>query len=119
VYEINFYRDKNGNEPIKDYLLELSRKNDKDSRIKLNKIRDYIKILERFGTRVGEPFVKHVEGDLWELRPLKNRIFFIILNYDRIILLHHFVKTTQKTPKREIAQAKRNMDDFFERSGDK
>jgi|GEM_PF-2696192 len=24
--------------------------------------------------RVGEPVVKHIDGDIWELRPLSNRI---------------------------------------------
>ncbi|WP_353477518.1 type II toxin-antitoxin system RelE/ParE family toxin [Clostridium sp. MD294] len=32
------------------------------------------------------------------------------------VLLHHFVKKTQKTPKREIEQAKRNLTDYRERS---
>lgn len=52
-------------------------KHNKDSRINLNKIRDYIKILQIHGTRAGELFVKHIEGDIWELRPLKKRILFI------------------------------------------
>jgi len=41
------------------------------------------------------------------------------MGYDgnEFILLHHFIKKTQKTPKAEIEQAKRNMRDFLERSG--
>lgn len=31
------------------------------------------------------------------------------------VLLHHFIKKTQKTPKREIDQAKRYLKDFKER----
>lgn len=77
MYEIRFYRDNKGNEPVKEYLDNLAKKQDKDSRIKLNKIRDYMKILSTNGTRSGIPFVKHIEGDLWELRPLRDRIFFI------------------------------------------
>lgn len=119
MYEVNFYRDKDGIEPVKEYLLKLADKNDKDSRINFNKIRDYIKILKLYGTRAGEPFVKHIEGDLWELRPLKNRILFIGWTGKQFILLHHFIKDTQKTPKREIEQAKKNMIDFIERSDTK
>ena len=37
VYTINFYRDASGNEPVREYLDGLAAKNDKDSRIKLNK----------------------------------------------------------------------------------
>lgn len=116
MYEINFYQDKNGKEPVKEYLLDLSKKKDKDSRIKLTKIRDYIQILRCNGTRAGVPFVKHIEGDIWELRPLSNRIFFFGWNGKTFILLHCFTKKTQKTPKKEIEQAKRNMADFIERS---
>ena len=42
LHKIYFYRDRNGNEPVAEYIAELARKKDKDSRIKLNKIRDYI-----------------------------------------------------------------------------
>ncbi|WP_369693275.1 hypothetical protein [Acetobacterium wieringae] len=74
MYKIEFYCDKNGKEPVLQYLEELASKNDKDSRIKLNKIRDYMKILKEHGTRAGEPYDKHIEGEIWELRPLRDRI---------------------------------------------
>lgn len=60
MYEIVFYRDQNGVEPVKEYLLLLAKQQSKDSRIKLNKIRDYIKILSEFGTYAGEPYIKHL-----------------------------------------------------------
>jgi phage-related protein len=44
MYKIDFYSDQNGKEPVLEYLEELASKKDKDSRIKLNKIRDYMKI---------------------------------------------------------------------------
>ena len=47
---IIFYRDKKGNEPVYDYIQFLSKKKSKDSRIKLNKIGDYIEILREYGT---------------------------------------------------------------------
>ena len=116
MYKIEFYCDQNGKEPVLQYLEELASKNDKDSRIKLNKIRDYMKILKEHGTRVGEPYVKHIEDEIWELRPLRDRILFVGWDGNRFILLHCFMKKTQKTPKREIEQAKRNMKDLVERS---
>lgn len=45
MYEIRFYRDKNDKEPVKEYIAEMAAKKDKDSRIKLNKIMDYVKPL--------------------------------------------------------------------------
>ena len=42
MYEISLYRDQNDIEPVKEYLLSLAQNESKDSRIKLNKIRDYV-----------------------------------------------------------------------------
>ena len=50
MHKIHFYRDENGNEPVYEYMLELSQKKDKDSRIKLDKINDYIEMLHQYGT---------------------------------------------------------------------
>ena len=116
MYKIHFYKDKNGNEPVFEYLKELTGKNDKDSRIKANKINDYIEILKRFGTWAGEPYMKHLDGEIWELRPLSDRILFVAWHRDGFVLLHHFAKKTRKTPLREIEKAKRELTDLIERS---
>lgn len=116
MFDVIFYRDRSGEQPVKNYIVSLSEKENKSSRIRLNKIRDYIKILGIHGTHAGIPYIKHIEGNIWELRPLRDRIFFFCFQGDTIVLLHQFMKRTQKTPKREIEQAKRNMTDFIERS---
>ncbi len=82
----------------------------------LEKILTYIKVLQDYGTRAGYPVMKHLEEDLWELRPLSNRIIFVYWKDDIFVLVHHFIKKTQKTPVREIEQARRNLKDFLERS---
>lgn len=116
MYSVKFYRDKDGNEPVKEYLQKLRKKKDKDSRINLNKINDYIQTLSEYGTRAGEPYMKHLDGDIWELRPLRNRILFFYWDGSSFILLSHFIKKTQKTPKKEIEKAKKLMNDYIERS---
>lgn len=115
MYNIYFYKDKNGNEPVAEYIMGLSDKKDKDSRIKLNKIRDYIKVLSEYGTKAGEQYLKHLDGDIWELRPLRDRILFVGWKNGSFVLLHQFMKKTQKTPKREIEKAKRELSDLIER----
>lgn len=115
MHPIYFYKDRNGNEPVKEYLQELANKNDKDSRIKLNKIRDYVKALNLYGKKLGEPYIKHLDGDIWELRPLRDRILFVAWHDGGFVLLHQFMKKTQKTPAREIEQAKRELADLIER----
>jgi len=117
MYEVIFYQDKNGNEPIKDYIYQLSQQNGKDARIKLKKIIEYIGQLKTYGLAAGKPAIDHITGtDLYELRPTSDRIFFAYWKDDTFVLLHHFVKKTQKTPSREIAQAQRNLRDFLERA---
>ena len=118
MYNIRFYRDKKGNEPVREYIISLKTKNTKDSSIKLQKIQDYIHILSKNGTRAGMPFVRHLEGEIWELRPLKDRILFFGYDGNNIILLSHFKKKTQKTPTREIKKANKLMKDYIERSKD-
>ena len=82
MYKIHFYQDRAGNQPVKDYIKELEKGNSKDNRIRLNKIRDYMRILELRGTHAEEPFVKHLEDEIWELRPLRDRILFAAWNGD-------------------------------------
>ena len=115
MHEIFFYKDRNGVEPVFQYLQELQSKTDKNSRIKAAKINDYIEMLSREGTFAGLPYVKHIEGDIWELRPLKDRIFFVAWYQGSYVLLHHFRKETQKTPTREIEKAQREYEDLKER----
>ncbi|MCM1268822.1 MAG: type II toxin-antitoxin system RelE/ParE family toxin [Bacteroidales bacterium] len=115
MYQIHFYRDRSGKEPVIDYMRKLANKRDKDSRIKLNKIQDYIEALRLHGIAVGEPYIKHLDGDIWELRPLRDRILFVAWEKGSFVMLHQFMKKTQKTPAREIKKAKRELADLKER----
>lgn len=115
LYQVHFYKDKDGHAPVKEYIEELAKKKDKDSRIKVGKIRDYIKVLSEYGTRAGEPYMKHIDGDIWELRPLSDRIFFVGWVNGSFVLLHQFTKKTRKTPDKEKEKAKREYADMLER----
>jgi len=117
MFEVEFYENKRGEQPVKEVLIELRDKalTSKDARIQYEKILTHIRALETFGTRAGEPWVKHINGNLWELRPLAHRIFFFYWRNNKFILLHHFVKKSQKTPPKEIEKASKNMKDFLER----
>lgn len=57
MYKILFYRDKNGKQPVLEYMKDLSRKKDKNNTIKLNKINDYIQALSVYGTVIGAPYI--------------------------------------------------------------
>lgn len=114
MYKVCFYKTRDGREPIAEYIAELANKDDKDSRIKLKKIREYIKVLSEYGTQAGEPYIKHLDGEIWELRPLRDRILFVSWINGSYVLLHHFMKKTTKTPAREIEKAKRELADLRE-----
>ena len=118
MYKIIFYHDKNGVSPVLNFINDLKSKKGKDARINLEKVHDYIETLAQCGTYAGEPVCKHLDAEIWELRPLGNRILFAALVNGRFILLHQFPKKTQKTPRREIDKAKRELADYLERSND-
>ena len=75
----------------------------------------YIQLLEDNGTRPNENITKHIDDDIWELRPGNNRILYFYFKNDTFVLLHQFRKKTQKTPKREIDKAKAERDDYLAR----
>jgi phage-related protein len=115
LFEIVFYRDKNGKEPVLEYIEGLASRRDKSGGINLRKILEYIKVLRAYGTQAGEPYIKHLDGEIWELRPIRERVLFAAWTEKEFILLHHFFKKTQKTPTSEIEQAKRRLEDYRER----
>jgi phage-related protein len=117
MFKVIFYKDLKGNEPVREYLTSLKAKSStsKQDRIKFTKITTYMRSLQEYGIRIGNPTVKHIDGDIWELRPLADRIFFFYWKDNTFVLLHYFHKKTQKTPQKEIDKAIKNMKDFNER----
>ena len=61
--------------------------------------------------RVREPYLKHLEVPLWEMRMKGKsgiaRAIYVTATGMRIVVVHVFVKKTRKTPGREIKQALR------------
>jgi len=71
------------------------------------KLEHILNLLQEYGpSYVHEPYVKHLQDKLWEIR-LKDkdgiaRVIYILANKRRIILLHAFIKKTQKIPKKAL-----------------
>ena len=118
MYTVEFYEDVKGESEVRNYLDELKKKaqTDKNARVNREKILAYIKALSVYGTRIGKPIVKHIEGDLWELRPLSNRIFFFYWKDNKFVLVHYYLKKSQKLPGKEKEKALYNMKDWIERN---
>lgn len=107
MYKIAYYTDHNGKQPVKKYLEELKKQDTKESRSRLKSIAHHLAILELMGTRAKKEQVKHLRGDIWELRPQQDRILFIGWHEGHFVLLHHYTKKTDKIPDREFETAKR------------
>lgn len=117
MFNIEFYETQNGESELWDFLEELREKSatNKDFRIQYKQIVFYIELLKNNGTRLGENITKHLDDDIWELRPGNNRVFYFFVENDTFVLLHHFRKKSQKTPRREIDKAKSERDDYLAR----
>lgn len=59
---------------------------------------------------VGEPHVKHLEGKLWEMRPKAEegiaRAIYVTVTGRRVVIVHAFVKKTDRTPRKALALAR-------------
>lgn len=66
-----------------------------------------------FGANLGMPHTKSIDEGLFELRVKGKegnaRVFFCTKFGKKIIMLHSFVKKSQKTPKKELRIAKSRM----------
>src|SRR4030042_3110896 len=102
MYPVIFYRTENNNEPVREWLRELSQEERKIIGIEIRTV--------QIGWPLGMPLVKKLDRDLWEIRcKLDNKIARVIFTMykDSIVLLHGFIKKSQKTPIKDLDLAKR------------
>ncbi len=105
-YRVKFYRDtRTDRSPVLDYIKRLREKEE----AKLSKYIEFLRVNKGY---LDEPYSRHIEGKIRELRidfsRNKHRIFYFIFIKKTIILLHVFLKKTTKTPISEIKKAKEN-----------
>ncbi len=55
--------------------------------------------------KVGEPYVKHLQGILWEMRLKGSRALYVVAKPKRVVVVRVFIKKTQKTPRKEMELA--------------
>lgn len=92
-----FYRSWNGVEPVRDWLKGLP----KTDRKAIGEDIAYV----QFKWPIGKPRIDHLRGPVWEVRTtLDNRIArtLFAVTHGRMVLLHGFIKKTQRTPVEEI-----------------
>lgn len=109
-YKVYYYRNSRTKKPpVLDYIQKISAKD-------RAKIAAYIALLRNCNGRLDEPYSRYICSGIRELRidfaRNRHRIFYIIVEGRKIILLHAFLKNTQKTPKQEIIRALNNLRDY-------
>ena len=117
MYHIEFYEDAKGYSELWDFLETLREKShyNKDARIQYNQISMYIQLLQENGSNLPDNIVKYLGDNIWELRPGTNRVLYFFLKDNTYVLLHHFRKKSQKTPRHEIERAKSERQDYINR----
>ncbi len=99
-----FYKSDSGREPVRVWLTSLTKREKKA-------IGEDIKTVQ-FGWPIGMPLVEKLEKDLWEIRVKLDkkiaRIMFTLTD-NLIVLLHGFIKKTQKIPKKDLDLARSRM----------
>lgn len=69
-----------------------------------------IELLEEFGNNLGLPHSRHMSDGLLELRIRTREIrVFYCFHKNQAILLHAFIKKSQRTPEKELNVAKTAM----------
>ena len=102
---VRFYRTEAGRSPVLDWLRAL----DRDDRHAIGL--DLMRV--QFGWPIGRPLVRSLKDGLWEVRSSlpSQRIARLILCFhdETLVVLHGFIKKTQKTPTDDLALANRRM----------
>jgi len=101
-----FFRTDAGGEPIRDWLRKTLSPDDR------KRIGEDMKTIE-FGWPVGMPLCRTLGEGIYEVRTklAQNRIARVLFYVDsrsRMVLLHGFIKKTQRTPIEDLALAKSN-----------
>ena len=104
IHKVLFYRTASGQEPVRDWLKQL----DPVSR---KRIGEDLYTLQ-LGWPAGMPLARKLAPDLWELRGhIPSGIVRIMFTEEKkaLILLHGFIKKSQKLPASELDLAKARL----------
>ncbi len=109
---IDYYKDAKGNEPVKEFINSLSL----SAKVKVMRL---IEFLAERGVLLKEPYTKQVKGKIRELRVRDTqgaiRVLYFAYTGKRFILLHGFIKKTDKTPASDILIAEKRLNNYLTR----
>jgi len=112
VWNIEYYESAAGKRPVEEFIDSL----DAGSRARIARTFD---LLEEFGIRLGMPYARHLEKQLWELRVRQGRNRYRIIYFLHVgqtfVLLHGLAKKTGPVPRADIEIAVNRRDDYLYR----
>lgn len=111
MFSVVFYRTDAGNEPALDWFRELEREERRTVGADLRTL--------QVGFPLGMPLCRSLGDGLWELRSiLPRRIARVIflLDGETFVVVHGFIKKSQKTPPTELGTARRRKRNYEMRS---
>lgn len=112
MYDVNYYKTKDGNCPVEEFLDSL------DDKMRA-KILMGVALLEEAGPQLREPYSKSIGDGIFEIRAKQasniTSVLYFFFTGREIILTNGFIKKTQKTPVKEIETAKKYRADFLSR----
>lgn len=111
MWSIVFYLDQRGKSPPLDFINSLPM-------MEQAKIRNALRLLTEFGTQLTMPHARHIEGKLWELRPGSVRLFYFTYINQQFVILHGYIKKSNKAPTNEIELALKRMKEMNERKNE-
>lgn len=75
-----------------------------------------VEMIEEFGLSLGMPYTSKIEKGLFEIRAKGvegiGRSFFCTTKDREIVILHSFIKKTQKIPLKEIIIARKRLKEY-------
>ena len=112
MWNIEYYQSGAGRSPVEEFIDSLDAK----SRASIARTLD---LLEEFGIKLGMPYARHLEKQLWELRVRhgrnRYRIIYFLDTGQTFVLLHGLTKKTGPVPRADMEMAESRRDDYLSR----
>ena len=111
-FRVVFYDKADGSKPAQEFLDELDEK-------MFAKMTRAINIIRDGGAMIREPYSKHLEDGIFEVRAKVgsdiSRVLYFFFDGRRMVCTHGFIKKTQRTPSSEIKLAKKYRNEYLNR----
>jgi phage-related protein len=108
---VEFYKTARGNSPVEEFILSLISED-------RARFADVFEGIKKYGLQCPRVVFKPIEGKLWEIKFSSEsggyRVLYVLLQNSRMIWLHAFRKSSQKTLKKDLVLAKKRLKEVLD-----